>query len=160
MFKTADLCDDHSANGSLQICEPAFQDYGGSISFHGKVHTVSCFEDNSKVREAVFMEGAGKVLVVDGGGSLRHALMGDMLAAKAVENGWSGIIMNAPIRDSEEIGKLKLGVKALCTYPLKSKKQGLGIHNMPVSFAGVLFNEGDFVYADEDGIVCSPVSLL
>jgi len=165
LFKTADLCDDHSENGTLQILTPIFKDFGGCISFHGKAHTISCFEDNSMVREAVFMDGKdehghGKVLVVDGGGSLRHALMGDMLAAKALENGWSGVILNAPIRDSEEIGNLDLGVKALCTFPLKSKKKGLGVHRTPVSIAGVLINDGDYIYADEDGILCNPQALF
>ncbi len=160
-FKTADLCDDYSENGTLQICAPVFKDFGGRVSFHGKAHTISCFEDNSMVREAVFMDGKdengnGKVLVVDGGGSLRHALMGDMLAAKALQNGWSGVILNAPIRDSEEIGRLDLGVKALCTFPLKSHKKGLGIQHVPVSFAGVLFHDGDYIYADEDGVLCNP----
>jgi len=169
-FKTADLCDDFfdkefDDQRSLQICQPIFQDFGGRISFQGKIHTILCFEDNSRVREAVFTngrdeEGKSKVLVVDGGGSLRHALMGDMLAAKAHENGWAGVIINAPIRDSEEIGKLNLGVKALCIFPLKSNKKGLGDHHVPLSFAGVVFNDGDYVYADEDGILCSPVSLF
>lgn len=169
-FKTADLCDDFyektfDDNRSLQIAQPLFQDFGGRISFHGKIHTVLCFEDNSCVREAVFMDGKdengnAKVLVVDGGGSLRHALMGDMLAAKALENGWAGVIINAPIRDSEEIGNLNLGVKALCTFPLKSEKKGLGEHHTTVSFAGVVFRDGDYVYADEDGILCSPIDLI
>ena len=164
-FKTADLCDEYSDNGTLQICAPIFKDYGARISFHGKIHTVSCFEDNSMVREAVFMEGYDdqgnpKVLVVDGGGSLRHALMGDMLAAKALENGWAGVILNAPIRDSEEIARMDLGVKALCTFPLKSNKKGLGVHRAPVSFGGVLFQDGDYVYADEDGVLCNPEALI
>jgi len=169
-FKTADLCDvfyekEFDDNRSLQIAQPLFQDFGGRICFHGKIHTVLCFEDNSRVREAVFMEGKdengnAKVLVVDGGGSLRHALMGDMLAAKALENGWAGVIINAPIRDSEEVGTLNLGVKALCTFPLKSEKKGLGEHNVTVSFAGVVFRNGDYVYADEDGILCSPIALI
>lgn len=164
-FKTADLCDAHSDNGTLQICAPVFKDYGGRISFHGKIHTVSCFEDNSRVREAIFEDGHDeqgkpKVLVVDGGGSLRHALMGDMLAGKALENGWSGVILNAPVRDTEEIGRLSLGVKALCAFPLKSNKKGLGVRGAPVSFAGVLFQEGDYVYADEDGVLCNPTALI
>lgn len=170
-FKTADLCDDHvnnpksSVNNSVQICQPIFQNFGGCISFYGKIHTISCFEDNSMVREAVFMKGMdekgkGRVLVVDGGGSLNHALMGDMLAAKALENGWAGVIINAPIRDSEEMGRLDLGVKALCAFPLKSEKKGLGVHHAPVSFAGVLFHDGDYVYADEDGVLCSPIALI
>ena len=165
LFKTADLCDDHSENGSLQILAPIFNDYGGRVSFYGQVHTISCFEDNSMVREAVFMNGKdhngqGKVLLVDGGGSRRHALMGDMLAAKALENGWSGVILNAPIRDSEAINQLDLGVKALCTFPLKSNKKGLGVHHAPVSIAGVLIQDGDFIYADEDGVVCNPEKLF
>ena len=152
-FKTADLCDEHS--DKLQICEPGFSDFGGRARFHGKISTIKCFEDNSLVREAVDEPGDGRVLVVDGGGSLRCAMLGDMLAAKAAANGWSGVIMNGLIRDSADIATMDLGVKALGTLPLKSVKKGIGERDVEVRFSGVRFVPGEFVYADEDGIVCS-----
>lgn len=160
MFKTADLCDDHYDDGELQICEPIFSDFGGETQFYGKIHTIHCFEDNSKVREAVARDGKGCVLVVDAGASIRCAMLGDLLAAKAVDNGWAGVIMNGLIRDSADIAEMKLGVKALGTLPLKSVKRDLGVHDVPVSFAGVRFVPGEYVYADEDGIICSPKALL
>ncbi len=157
-FKTADLCDDHSA--TLQICEPIFSSYGGRARFFGRISTIKCFEDNSLVREAVAEPGDGRVLVVDAGGSLRCAMLGDLLAAKAVENGWSGVIMYGLIRDSVDIAGMDLGVKALGTFPLKSVKKGIGERDVGVRFAGVRFSPGSHVYADEDGIVCSDMPLL
>ena len=157
-FKTADLCDEHP--DSVQICEPGFSSFGGIARFSGKVSTIKCFEDNSLVREAVGEPGEGRVLVVDAGGSLRCAMLGDMLAAKAVENGWSGVVMNGLIRDSADIGQMQLGVKALGTIPLKSVKKGVGERDVAVRFAGVVFTPGDYLYADEDGMLCSAESLL
>lgn len=157
-FKTADLCDEFS--DSLQICEPLFSSFGGRARFSGRVSTIKCFEDNSLVREAVGEPGEGRVLVVDAGGSLRCAMLGDLLAAKAVENGWAGVIMNGLIRDSVDIGQMDLGVKALGTLPLKSVKKGVGERDVPVRFAGVNFAPDSFVYADEDGIICSASALL
>lgn len=156
-FKTADLCDAHA--DSLQICEPIFSSFGGRTRFSGRISTIKCFEDNSLVREAVGEAGAGRVLVVDGGGSLRCAMLGDLLAAKAVENGWSGVLMYGLIRDSEDIAAMQLGVKALGTFPLKSVKRGIGERDVPVRFAGVSFRPGEYLYADADGIVCSPREL-
>jgi regulator of ribonuclease activity A len=160
MFKTADLSDEYFEIDKLQICEPIFSSYGGRPKFHGKIQTIHCFEDNSKVREAVSRDGKGCVLVVDAGASLRCAMLGDLLAAKAVKNNWAGIIMNGLIRDSVDISTMALGVKALGTYPLKSVKRDLGVHNVPVSFAGVTFTPNEYVYVDEDGIVCSYKKLL
>lgn len=159
-FKTADLCDDHYDNGYIQVCEPLFGDFGGLLRFHGEIHTIACFEDNSMVREAVAMDGKGKVLVVDAGGSMRRAMLGDMLAAKAVENGWAGVIMHGPIRDSADIQEMELGVKAMGTLPLKSVKRGEGRHNEVVTFAGATFTPGHYVYADEDGIIVSSEKLI
>lgn len=159
-FKTADLCDDHYDNGDVQICEPIFGDFGGHLRFHGEIHTIACFEDNSLVREAVAMDGKGKVLVVDAGGSTRCAMLGDMLAEKAVNNGWAGVIMHGLIRDSADIAEMDLGVKAMGTLPLKSVKRGEGRHNEVVTFAGAIFTPGAFVYADEDGIIVSPKALI
>lgn len=159
-FKTADLCDDHFDNGYIQVAEPMFGDFGGELRFHGEIHTIACFEDNSMVREAVAMDGKGKVLVVDAGGSMRRAMLGDMLAAKAVDNGWAGVIMHGPIRDSADIAEMDLGVKAMGTLPVKSVKRGEGRHNEVVIFAGVTFTPGQYVYADEDGIIVSSKKLI
>jgi len=156
--KTADLCDEHA--DKLQICDPVFRDFGGRIRFHGPVSTIKCFEDNSRVREAVSERGNGRVLVVDAGGSLRCAMLGDLLAAKAVENGWSGVVMFGLIRDSADIGRMALGVKALGTHPLKSVKKGIGERDVDIRFAGVSFAPGQHLYADEDGIVCSTQALI
>lgn len=156
-YKTADLCDDHA--DSLHIAELNFRDLGGRKTFHGEIQTIKAFEDNSLVREAVATPGAGKVLVIDSGGSTRRAMLGDLLAKKAVDNGWEGVIINGCIRDSAAIGEMPIGVKALGTCPLKTDKRGLGDANVPVRFAGVDFIPGYFVYADEDGIVVSEQAL-
>jgi regulator of ribonuclease activity A len=157
-FKTADLCDDFS--NELQIVEPGFLSYGGNTSFSGRISTVKCFEDNSRVREQLSTPGEGRVLVVDAGGSRRCAMLGDLLAAKAVDNGWSGVVMYSLIRDSAEIGTMPLGVMALGTHPLKSEKKNLGEIDLAVIFAGVTFKPGEWLYADEDGIVVSSKALL
>jgi regulator of ribonuclease activity A len=154
---TADLCDDHGE--SLQVCEPIFQAYGAELAFSGAVSTVRCFEDNSRVREAVESPGEGKVLVVDGGGSRRVALLGDKLGASAVKNGWRGVIIYGCLRDSSEINGMALGVRALGTMPLRSQKRGEGERDVAVRFAGVTFHPGDHVYVDADGIVVSRKAL-
>ena len=158
MFKTADLCDEHSDN--LQIARPGLLNYGGRTKFHGKIVTVKLHEDNALVREILNADGHGMVLVVDGGGSTRCALLGDILAAKAVENGWNGIIINGCIRDSVDIHRMDIGVKALGTHPLKSVKQDTGQLNVPVHFGRVTYSPGEYIYADEDGTIISPVPLI
>ena len=157
-FKTADLCDEYP--DSLQICEPGFSSFGGRPRFFGQISTIKCFEDNSLVREAVAEPGEGRVLVVDAGGSRRCAMLGDLLAAKAAAKGWSGVLMYGLIRDSAEIADMDLGVKALGTHPLKSVKKGVGERDVVVHFAGATFVPGEYLYADEDGIVCSDAALL
>ena len=157
-FKTADLCDEYP--DSLQICEPGFSSFGGRSRFFGQISTIKCFEDNSLVREAVAEPGEGRVLVVDAGGSRRCAMLGDLLASKAAAKGWSGVLMYGLIRDSAEIADMDLGVKALGTHPLKSVKKGVGERDVVVHFAGVTFVPGEYLYADEDGIVCSDAALL
>ncbi|MEM9055926.1 MAG: ribonuclease E activity regulator RraA, partial [Pseudomonadota bacterium] len=149
--KTADLYDDHAA--ALSIAEPVFVDFGGRRSFHGEIATVKVFEDNVLVKRTLGEPGNGRVLVVDGGGSTRCALLGDMLAAMAIDSGWSGLVVNGAIRDSEEVGDMDLGVKALATCPAKSVKRGEGQVGVPVRFAGVTFTPGAWLYADGDGIV-------
>ena len=157
-FKTADLCDMHE--DAVQVCEPGFANFGGRVRFAGPIATVKCFEDNSLVREAVGEAGEGRVLVVDAGGSRRCAMLGDLLAATAVKNGWAGVVMHGLIRDSAEIAEMNLGVRALGTHPMKSVKRGEGQRDVPVRFAGVDFAPGQHLYADEDGIVCSEHALI
>ncbi|MCG8671318.1 MAG: ribonuclease E activity regulator RraA [Pseudomonadales bacterium] len=152
-FVTCDLCDENPE--LVRIVEPMFNNYGGIAAFHGEVVTVKCHEDNSVVKENVAKPGEGKVMVVDGGGSLRCALLGDMLAEKAAQNGWAGIIIYGCIRDVDEIGKTELGVQALRTIPIKSNRQGRGDLNVTITFGGVTFNPGEYVYADNNGIIVS-----
>jgi regulator of ribonuclease activity A len=158
MFKTADLCDEHS--DSLKIAQPLFNDYGKKISFGGEISTVKCFEDNSLVRSQLEQPGNGRVLVVDGGGSTRCAMVGDILAQMGADNGWSGIIVYGCIRDSGVIATINIGLKALGTLPLKSVKKGEGDIDITVHFADVDFVPGQFAYADEDGIILSPRALV
>ena len=148
---TADLFDEHG--DELQVLEPGLSDFGGRATFSGEIATVRCYQDNSLVRERVAEPGEGRVLVVDGGGSLRCALLGDRLAALAVENGWSGIVLFGCIRDSVQIAEMDLGVKALDTNPRKSTKRGQGLADVPVEFGGVRFEPGHYLYADADGVV-------
>lgn len=152
--KTTDLCDNNAE--LVRVAAPiGFKDYGGKKNFFGKIQTVKCFEDNSFVRNALEQNGEGKVLVVDGGGSLRCALLGDMMGELAVKNNWSGIIVYGCIRDSVAVSQLVLGVKALNVNPLKSGKRNEGQENISVHFAGVDFIPDEFVYCDEDGILVS-----
>ncbi len=157
-FKTADLCDDHLDR--VKVMQPGFMDFGGQIMFSGQVSTIKCYEDNSKVRQQLNTAGMGRVLVVDAGGSRRCAMLGDILAGMAVDNGWSGIVMYGLIRDSYEISQMPLGVKALGTYPLKSKKQDIGDIDVEISFGGVDIRPGDYLYADHDGIIISKNNLI
>lgn len=153
-IKTTDLCDAHVQE--LKTAKPGlFRDYGGKKDFYGLIRTVKCLEDNSFVRKALEEPGEGKVLVIDGGASYNCALLGDMLGELAIKNKWNGIIVNGCIRDSAELSQLGLGVKALATNPLKSKKENKGEENVKINFAGIDFSPGEFVYCDEDGIVVS-----
>lgn len=162
-FKTPDLLDDNedlSRNGGIRVVAPMFQSYGARPSFSGQIVTLKLFEDNSLVREAFAEDGKGKVLVIDGGGSLRCALVGDQLAILAQENGWEGVIVYGCIRDSVDINGVDIGVRALNTHPLKSVKKGAGDRNIAVTFGGVTFVPGEWLYADEDGVIVSAQSLL
>ena len=155
---TADLCDDHES--TLQVAEAnAFRSFGQHRAFGGQIATIKCFENNPLVRSTLSEPGNGRVLVVDGGGSLRRALFGDNIAALAVKNGWAGVIIYGAIRDSEVVDGMPLGVKALGTNPIKSSKQHPGDKDVVVSFAGVTFTPGHYVYADRDGIVVSKAPL-
>lgn len=157
-FSVCDLCDAHEDR--IQVAESIFRDFGGRRAFGGQIVTISCHEDNSLVRDAVATPGEGKVLIVDGGGSLQRSLLGDQLASKAKENGWQGIIVHGAIRDIEVIADIDLGVKALNVIPLKTEKRGLGELDVPVRFAGVTFNPGDYVYADVNGLIVSDTALV
>lgn len=157
-IRTADLCDQFS--DELQICEPMFGDFGGQLQFGGQIATIKCFEDNSLVRDLTAEAGNGRVLVIDAGGSMRRAVVGDMLAKKAVDNGWSGILVYGCIRDSAALADMPIGVKALGTHPLKTDKRGEGQRDVVVRFGGVTFQPGDWLYADEDGVVVAKRSLL
>ncbi|KAG2443656.1 hypothetical protein HXX76_002005 [Chlamydomonas incerta] len=165
---TADLTDkylpdpvDKVCHTQVQVVAPAagFRDYGGKLRFSGQVSTVRCYENNPLVRKALEEPGKGRVLVVDGGASMRCALLGDMLAENGVKNGWAGIIVNGCIRDSADIAKMPLGVKALGTHPLKSSKRDPGLRDVPVAFGGVAVAPGDWVYADADGILVAKEQL-
>ncbi len=158
MATTPDLCD--AFPNQVKVAEPIFRSYGGRDFFGGQIVTIKCFEDNSKVRELVAAPGHGKVLVVDGGGSLRRALLGDQLAGKAVENGWEGILINGCLRDVRIIASLDIGVQALASHPMKTGKRGLGDIDVAVTFAGLTFKPGAWLYADANGIVVSSEQLV
>ena len=160
-FETADLCDQYEAElgTTVRVVAPMFRSYGGRPAFAGQIVTLKLFEDNSLVREALGEDGRGKVLVVDGGGSQRCALVGDQLAVLARKNGWEGIVVYGCIRDSAAIGEVDLGVRALATHPQKSIKKGVGDRNLAVTFGGVNFRPGEWLYADVDGVVVADRAL-
>jgi regulator of ribonuclease activity A len=150
---TTDLCDAHP---EVQVCDPILTDFGGRRAFHGPIATLKVFEDNGPVRAALEAAGAGRVLVVDGGGSLRCALVGGLLGKLAVERGWVGIVVIGCIRDRDELARCDLGVKALAPHPRKSDKGLHGGHaDRLVRFAGVSFRPGTWLYADADGVIVS-----
>ena len=153
---TPDLCDEFP---DVQVVAPGFRNFGGIRAFGGEIVTVKCFEDNSLVKDQLDVDGAGKVLVVDGGGSLRRALLGDMLAEKAARNGWEGLVIYGCVRDVDVLAQTELGVQALASHPMKTDKRGIGDLNVPVTFCGVTFRPGEYVYADNNGIIVSPEPL-
>lgn len=154
---TTDISDAHP---ELPVCEPLFGDFGGKDKFHGPIRTLKIFEDNALVRSTLETPGNGAVLVVDGGASMRCALVGGNLGVLAVKNGWAGIVVNGCVRDSEELSQQDVGIKALATHPRKSEK---GLHSghldKVVTFAGVTFKPGAWLYADADGIVVSDTAV-
>ncbi|OTG82637.1 ribonuclease activity regulator protein RraA [Acinetobacter sp. ANC 5054] len=163
-FVTCDLLDDHPEM-DLQVVIPSldgkfFQSYGARKSFGGQVVTVKCFEDNSRVKELLATDGTGKVLVVDGGASMRCALMGDMIAESAVNNHWNGVIIYGCVRDVDAIAELDLGVHALAAIPRKSNRKGVGETEVELSFGGVSIQSGDYIYADNNGIVIAKEQLV
>jgi len=159
-FSTADLCDAHEGKvPGVHVAAPIFRSFGGLAAFHGRIATLKLFEDNGLVRQALGMPGAGRVLVIDGGGSLRCALLGDQLAALAVKNGWAGLVIWGCIRDSVAIGAMNLGVLALATHPQKTVKKNLGAAEVTVNFAGIDFAPGAWLYADADGLIVAAEQL-
>ncbi len=157
-FVTCDLCDKYPDD--VRVCEPMFNQFGGVETFSGEIVTVKCFEDNSRVKEALATPGRGKVLVVDGGGSPRCALLGDMIAEGAVKNGWAGVIVYGCVRDVDALAALDLGVQAMASVPLKSVRRGEGQKDLSVTFGGISFVPGEYVYADNNGVIVSTKKLV
>ena len=148
---TADLVD--AIGPDVRSCDLQFKQYGGRSQFAGPISTVHCFEDNALLKSVLSTPGDGGVLVVDGGGSLHTALVGDLIAELGRSNGWAGLIVNGAVRDSTTLLTLDIGIKALGTNPRKSSKTGKGLRDAAVTFGGVMFVPGETVYSDEDGIV-------
>ncbi|WP_341893299.1 ribonuclease E activity regulator RraA [Variovorax sp. YR752] len=160
-FATCDLCDAHKAayaagDGNLRVLPPVFHDYGGRRKFCGPVLTVKCFEDNSPVKAALESPGDGRVLVVDGGGSLRRALIGGNIAAAAAKNGWAGVVIDGAARDKAELAACDVGIRALALLPMPTDRKVPGQTGIAVLIQGVWVRPGDWLYADEDGIVVTP----
>ncbi len=153
MQSTPDLCDQYSE--LVRVVEPMLSNFGGREQFCGQITTIKCFEDNSLVKQLVGTSGEGRVIVVDAGGSLRRACLGDMLAEQAASNGWAGLIIYGCIRDVDQIRATDIGVQALGVHPMKTDKKGVGELNIPVTFGGVTFAPKDYVYADNNGIILS-----
>ena len=163
-FVTCDLLDDYPEK-NIQVVTPSmdvksFKSYGARKSFAGQVVTVKCFEDNSRVKELLATDGTGKVLVVDGGASMRCALMGDMIAESAVQQHWNGVVIYGCIRDVDAIAELDLGVHALAAIPQKSQRKGLGEIDLALCFGGVTIHSGDYLYADNNGILITQEKLV
>lgn len=161
-FATTDLCDAHEdklAAGTLRVLEPALRAYGRTARFAGPAATLKLFEDNTLVRAALEQDGAGRVLVVDGGGSMRCALVGGNLGALAEKNHWAGIVVYGCVRDSDELSACNVGVLALATHPRKSDKRGVGERDVPVTVLGTRIAPGEWIYADADGVLVSDAPL-
>jgi regulator of ribonuclease activity A len=162
-FITCDLCDANEnliAEGTLRVLPPVFQHYGQRAAFSGQAVTVKCHEDNSLVKSILEGEtGAGRVLVIDGGGSTRMALLGGNIAAAAAKNGWAGVVVFGAVRDAAELYGCAIGVRALALCPQRSVRRGQGVRDVTVSIAGVRVAPGDWVYADADGLILSDTAL-
>lgn len=159
LFSTCDLCDAHKDDGVLRVLPPVFRSFGGRARFSGPVSTVRCFEDNSSVKAAVDSAGLGRVLVVDGGGSLRKALVGGNLAAAAARNGWAGLLVDGCVRDVAELAAAAVGILALGCVPMPTTKRHMGETEVSVQVHGVWIHPGDWLYADADGVVLANRSL-
>lgn len=161
-FATCDLCDEHKndTDGDFRVLPPVFKDFGRQIKFSGQVSTVKCFEDNTLVKAAVDSPGNGRVLVVDGGASLRRALVGGNLGKAAAKNGWAGVLVDGCVRDSAELAECDVGIRALALMPLPTEKRQEGQRDVAVQIQGVWVRPGDWLYADEDGIVVASRPLI
>ena len=162
LVTTAEVCDANSlliVSGELRALQPVFQIYGRRQVFSGPVVTLNVFEDNVLIREFLEEKGNGRVLVVDGGGSLRCAILGGNPVVQAQNNGWAGIVVNGCIRDVDEINSCDIGVRALASHPVKANKKGIGEKHVPVAFAGTRILDGEYLYADTDGILISKTEL-
>lgn len=161
-FATCDLCDEHKndSDGDFRVLPPVFKDYGRRLRFFGQVSTVKCFEDNTLVKAAVDSPGMGRVLVVDGGASLRRALVGGNLGKSAAKNGWAGVVVDGCVRDAAELVDCDVGIRALGLMPLPTEKRNEGQVDVAVQIQGVWVRPGDWLYADEDGIVLAAKPLL
>jgi regulator of ribonuclease activity A len=157
-FTTADLSDEHGE--VVRLAAPLFEDFGLRKVFSGPITTVLASGDFSHVATAVEETGQGRVLVVDNGGAMDCALLGDRLASLAYEHNWSGVVVNGCVRDSAELESIDIGIKALGTFPRRGLQQGGGQRDVPLAFAGALFRPGDWLYADEDGIVVAESQLV
>jgi regulator of ribonuclease activity A len=157
---TCDLGDAHKSatDGAFRVLPPVFRDFGRRLAFHGLVSTVRCFEDNSMVKAAVESPGQGRVLVVDGAGSLKRALLGGNLGAAAAKNGWAGLVIDGAVRDVAELALCELGIRALAPVPLPTERQGQGLRDVVLQIRGVIVRPGDWLVADADGIVVLPPS--
>lgn len=157
-FATCDLCDLHKGDtsGRFRVLPPVFRSYGGHQKFSGPVVTVQCFEDNSPVKAAVESPGEARVLVVDGGASLRRALLGGNLGAAAAKNGWAGVLIDGCVRDVAELAQCQTGIRALASMPLPTERRQAGLRDIAVQIQGVWVRPGDWLYADEDGVVVMP----
>ena len=161
VFATCDFCDVHQsdASGAFRVFPPVFRSYGGVSRFAGQVVTIRCFEDNVRVKAELDTPGQGRVLVVDGGASLRRALVGGNLGAAAARNGWAGVLVNGCVRDVAELAVLPIGFLALASCPMPPEKRNEGVREVPVQIQGIWVRPGDWLYADVDGVVVSATRL-
>jgi len=157
-FSTCDFCDAHKADtsGAFRVLPPLFRDFGGVTKFAGAISTAKCYEDNTQIKAAVESPGQGRVLVVDGGGSVRRSLLGGNLAAAAAKNGWAGVVIFGAVRDVGELARCAMGIRALAAIPLATDRRGQGQRDVPLQIEGVSIQPGDRLYADADGIVLMP----
>ncbi len=156
-WSTPDLCDQHGPR--LRVLAPILRGFGGREAFCGEVVTLACFEDNSLVKAMSDEPGEGRVLVVDGGGSVRRALLGDQIAQRLADNGWSGLVINGAVRDVEILRTIDLGVQAIAAIPVKTEKRGLGDLGVTLTFGGIGIHPGDFLWADANGVVVAETRL-
>ena len=157
-ISTPDLCDAYPEH--VRVLEPMLANFGGIDAFAGLAVTVKCYEDNSIVKELAASAGEGRVMVVDGGGSMRRALLGDQVAAQAARNGWAGLVIFGCVRDVDALAETELGIQAIGPVPVKTEKRGIGDRDVPVTFGGVTVNPGDWVYADNNGVIVADRELV